>query len=115
MKLMSKMNCGIIYAVKWNKQNDLYKNIASFMSNYTATPIEYYTPAILENILVNAISDLLDHMEHPSVFWHEYWRYKQFPWEMTDFEAMCAVLNTISVKDDETYINGFRPMEENDF
>ena len=62
MNLMSKMSCGVIYAAKLNHQADLYKSIAHFMSKYTDTPIEYYTPKILEKILFNAVAELLNHL-----------------------------------------------------
>ena len=32
MEVMSEKSCGIIYAVKMNKENDRYKSIATFMS-----------------------------------------------------------------------------------
>ena len=113
MEVMSEKSCGIIYAVKMNKENDRYKSIATFMSKYTDTPINYYTPNILENILVDAISDLLNHMKYPSSFWHEYWSLKQEPWNMNDFEAICAALSTVAVMDGkDNYINGFIPIEE---
>lgn len=106
------MNCGIIYAVKLNLEGDRYKSIATFMSKYTDTPIQHYTNTILETILSNAIADLLEDLQHPSSFWFNYWRWKQYPWEMKDFEAICAALTEIAVKDKEgNYINGFKPLE----
>ena len=114
MKLMNKMNCGIIYAVKLNKENDKYKSIATFMSKYTNTPIEHYTTNILENILINAVSDLLNNMEYPSSFWHEYCSLKRDPWNMNDFDAICAAFSIIQVRNDTSYINGFIPIEEFD-
>ena len=110
---MDKMNCGIIYAVKLNLDGDRYKSIATFMSKYTDTPIEHYTNSILETILSNAIADLLENLKHPSSFWFSYWRWKQWPWEMNDFEAICAALSEVAVKDENgNYINGFMPMED---
>ena len=115
MKLMSKMNCGIIYAVKQNLFNDRFKSIAAFMNIYTDTPIDYYTPDILEHLLSNAIAELLENLEHPSSFWFEYRHWKKEPWNMSDFDAMCAALAAIPVKNNELYINGFRPIEEFEF
>lgn len=110
--MMDKMNCGVIYAVKMNVKGNYYESIASFMSKYTNTPVEYYTNAILETILSNAIADLLNNLIHPSAFWFEYWRLKQYPWEMNDFEAICAAMANIQVRDTNNYINGFQPIEE---
>ena len=39
-------------------------------------------------------------------------RYKQYPWDMNDFDAACAVLAEIRVKDGDNYINGFIPFEQ---
>lgn len=115
MKLMDKMNCGIIYAVKLNKENDRHKSIASFLSKYTDAPVEYYSNKMLENALARAIADLLNHMDYPSSFWHEYWHLKQDPWNMNDFDAMCAALAIVQVRNDKEYMNGFSPIEENEF
>lgn len=113
MKRLSKKNCGIIYAVKLNQEGDKYKSIATFMSKYTDTPIEYYTKAILETLLSHAIADLLDNLKYPSSFWFNYWRWKHFPWDMNDFDAICATLTEIAVKDENgNYINGFMPLED---
>ena len=112
MERMSKINCGIIYAVKQNKQEDKYKSIATFMSHYTDCPISYYTNNIITNLLSGAISDLLNHLEYPSAFWTEYWNWKQDPWSMNDFEAMCAGLYNVQVRKNGEYINGFRPFED---
>ena len=52
-------------------------------------------------------------MRYPSSFWHEYWSLKQEPWNMNDFEAICAALSTVAVMDGkDNYINGFIPIEE---
>lgn len=113
MKLMDKMNCGIIYAVKLNNCGDYYDSIAAFMSKYTDTPVKHYTKSILETILSRAIAELLENLNHPSSFWFEYWHFKQAPWNRTDFEAICAALSTIAVKDEDgNYINGFRSLDE---
>lgn len=114
MKLMDKMNCGVIYAVKMNIKGDHYDSIASFMSKYTDTPINCYTHSILETILSRAVAELLDNLEYPSSFWFEYWHFKQSPWNRTDFGAICAAMSTIQIKKDGKYINGFRPFEEFD-
>ena len=114
MELMSKMSCGIIYAAKMSK-DDAYTSISHFMSNYTNTPIEYYTHNIIENLLSSAISDLLNHMKYPSGFWSEYCHYKQYPWKMNDFYAMCAALSSVQVREGELYLNGFRPIEQFEF
>lgn len=112
MQLMDKMNCGVIYAVKMNIKGNYYDSIASFMSQYTDTPINHYTHPVLETILSRAIAELLENLEHPSSFWFEYWHFKQSPWSKTDFEAICAALSAIPVKNKNNYINGFRPFEE---
>jgi len=116
MALMEKINCGVIYAVKMNQAGNWYDSIASFMSKYTDTPITHYSHSMLETILSRAIADLLDNLKRPSSFWFEYWRCKKV-WDYSDFDAMCASLATVQVKDLQSdgayiYINGFRPFEE---
>lgn len=112
MKKMNKMSCGIIYAAKLNKQENIERSIAHFLSKYTDTPFEYYNTQIITRALINAISDLLNNMEYPAGFWNEYWRWKQGPWNMNDLEAMCAALNNVQVRTDSRYINGFCSIEE---
>ena len=113
MNLMDKMNCGVIYAVKLNPKGDHYQSIAAFMSKYTDTPIDHYNKSIITTRLVCALADLIENMEHPCGIWFEFWHYRQDPWSMDDFNAMCASLATVAVKDENgNYINGFRPIEE---
>ena len=113
MKLMDKMNCGVIYAVKLNPKGDRYESIASFMSKYTDTPIEHYNKSILETRLICAIANLIENMEHPCEVWFEYQHMLHEPWSMSNFDAMCAAMSTVAVKDENgNYINGFRPIEE---
>lgn len=114
MKLMEKINCGVIYAAKMNQKGDHYQSIASFMSKYTDTPIEHYTKQIITTRLICALGDLMEHMDHPCGVWFEFWHMRQSPWHTDDdFEAMCGALATIAVKDKNgRYINGFRPFEE---
>lgn len=113
MRLMEKMNCGVIYAVKLNYSGNWYDSIASFMSKYTDTPVGHYSHAILETRLICALADLMDNMTNPSSLWYEYWHFKRYPWSKSDFDAMCSSLSTVAVKDEfGNYINGFRPREE---
>ena len=109
--MMDKMNCGIIYAIKLNPAGNWYDSIASFMSKYTDTPITHYSHPILETILSNAIADLLNNLKYPSSFWYEYWRCKKI-WGYSDFDAICATMANIQVKENNDYINGFQPIEE---
>ena len=110
---MDRMSCGVIYAIKLNPEGDRYKSIATFMSKYTDTPIEYYTNKLLETALSYAVADLLDNLKYPSSFWFKYWQWKQYPWNMNDFDAICAALAETAVKDENgNYINGFMSLED---
>ena len=112
-KLMAKQNCGIIYAIKRCKYETIERSIAEYMSQYTGTPVEYYTKFVLYKILVNAIADLLNTMDNPGSFWYEYQHWKIGLIKYDDFKAICAALATVQVRDDnDNYINGFRPVEE---
>lgn len=113
MCMMSKMSCGVLYAVKQCKEMSNEEAIAWFMSKYTDTPKIYYTSYQIQNIFFSAIGELLDCLEFPSFFWYTFTRYKQYPWDMNDFEAACSVLSEIRVKDGGgNYINGFLPFEQ---
>lgn len=115
--MLEKKSIGVIYAVKNAFGDEKEKAIASFMSKYTDTPIEFYTPYHIHTILISAVVDLLNHMKYPGSFFANYSRYKEYPWNMSDFEAICAAINEVPVrkKNPQTdlyeYINGFWEME----
>lgn len=44
INMMDKMYVGVIYAAKLNKRYNYVKSISDFMSKYTGTPAEQYTP-----------------------------------------------------------------------
>lgn len=119
--MLQKMSIGVIYAVKngYDKE-EKEKAIASFMSKYTDTPIEFYTSNHIQNILIQTVIDLLNNMKYPGSFFANYQRYKEYPWNMDDFNSMCAALSEVQVrnKNPETdlyeYINGFWDIGETD-
>jgi len=112
MAVMSKMNCGVLYSIKLKGELTSQTAITNFMSKYTDTPYEYYNSYMIEQIVSNAIAELLDHVKHPSFIWHEYQERLHFPWNMNSFDAMCSILCEVQVKENDEYINGFRPIEE---
>lgn len=117
--LMSKKTVGIIYAIKRGNSSRL-QNVISFMSQFTNTPPEHYNIENLTIIVKQAFMELLDHVEHPSALFSEFFRYEQAPWKMSDFDAMCAAIDETQVKrlnydtNEYEYINGFRKVEEYD-
>ena len=115
---MDKMTCGIIYTVK-NKGYSR-EEIAKFMHYYTDTPIEYYSDAIIDNLMERTLVEATRSNKNPASIINEYFYWRRKPWCYSDFEAICAALCTIQVKETnpETgeleYINGFRPIENFD-
>lgn len=113
---ISRMNCGVIYAIKQNREGDYAKSVIQFMSKYTDTPIEYYSDKAVESIVINAVAEMMEKMEHSSVYFCSYMRWQDYPWNMSCFEALCAALSEVMVYDtkNKKYVNGFRPLEEYD-
>lgn len=112
---MEKMYVGVLYAVKQNKQHNRMNSIIHFMSNYTGTPKEQYTVTMIERILYNSVAAMLNEMEYPGGYFLSFMQWKEYPWNYSDFEAMCAALAEVPVKTKTgEYINGFIPLEEFD-
>lgn len=109
---MDKMYAGVLYAVKQNHQHDYMSSIVHFMSKYTGTPKEYYTAPMIQRILIQSIAAMLNEMEYPSGYFVSFMQWKEYPWNYSDFEAMCAALTEVPVKAKTgEYINGFIPLE----
>jgi hypothetical protein len=121
-KLLSERSVGIIYAIKVRHCNSYREEVANFMSKYTNTPVEYYHRWMLDRIIVNTFSELLDYVEHPSSVFRDYytWAY-QSPLNYDNFDAMCAALSNVQVKEKDAatgeyeYINGFWDFNINNF
>jgi hypothetical protein len=116
---MNKSTVGAIYAIKNGEGNSYKERLAKFMSSYTDTPIEYYNDDNLSSIMSSIFAKLLDHVEYPSTVFIEYYRWKQYPWNYNDFDAMCAAMSSVQVKrlnkvtNQYEYINGFWDIEKN--
>lgn len=122
-KLLSEMSIGIIYAVKVGRGDTYREKVANFMSKYTNTPVEHYNRWVLDRIMVNVFSELLDCVEHPSSVFRDYytWAY-QSSFAYDNFDAMCAALSNVPVREKEDkdteeykYINGFWDFNINNF
>ena len=109
---MDKMYQGIIYTIK--REGHSREAIADFMHNFTDTPKEYYTNYIINQLLEQTMSAAVRENQYPSSILYEYFNWKHEPWNYDEFNAMCAALSSIQVreKDAETgkynYINGFK-------
>ena len=115
---MDKMYVGVIYAAKANRRYNHFKSIADFMSDYTGTPVECYTPVTIKRIVVKAFGQLLNEIKNPGALFESYMRWKEYPWDLNDLEAMCAALSEVQVREpinsEKTqykYINGFCEVE----
>lgn len=112
---MDKMTSGIIYTIK--QKGCSREEVAKFMHYYTDTPIDYYTDEIIDNLMERTITEAIRYNEKPASIIYEYFYWRREPWCYSDFEAICAALSSIQVKEinpktgDLEYINGFRPIE----
>lgn len=118
---MSKRTIGAIYSIKQNEGATNYEKLAKFMSKYTDTPIEHYNSNNLTTIMSQVFAELFDYVKYPSGLFFEYFRWKQAPWNYSDFDAMCAALSTVQVRekdgftDEYKYINGFWEFDVSDY
>lgn len=117
--MMDKMYVGVIYAAKLNKRYNYVKSISDFMSKYTGTPVEQYTPDLIKQILTQTFGALLNEVAHPGNLFQSYMKWKEYPWGLNDIEAMCATFAEVPVRKplnkertQYEYINGFCEMEE---
>lgn len=112
---MDKIYMGIIYTIK--QKGYSYDEIAKFLHQFTDTPIEYYTPEILTTILQNTMLAAIQDNEHPVSIVRNYFDCKHYPWNYTEWQAMCAAVGAIEVRhknlitNEYEFINGFKPME----
>ena len=122
---MEKRTAEIIMICKGNHDygEDLsYKQaISAFLSDHCLCPIDYYTEAMINNIILQAAFDYVDSFkEHrPSSFL----RYVKETYDLHHnplvenikridiYEAICIAFEMAQVKDENGYINGFT--EEN--
>ena len=115
---MNKMFSGIIYVIK--KYGHSREEVAKFMHYYTDTPIEYYTDAIIDNLMERTIVEAIRDNERPATIANDYFYWRSGLWHYSNFDAICAALCAIQVKETnpETgeleYINGFQPIEKFD-
>ena len=116
MNCIDKMYQGIIWIIK----NKGYSReaIIDFMHEYTNTPKEYYTDYIFSQIMEQTMIEAVRYALYPSSIISDYFCWKKDPWNYNEFEAICAALGNIKVreKDIETgdyyYINGFSEVME---
>jgi len=117
---MDKMTSGIIYVIK--EYGHSREEVAKFMHYYTDTPIEYYTNAIIDNLMERTIVEAIRDNERPASIANDYFYWRHEPWNYSNFDAICAALTNIQVRrvnfdtGKNEYINGFWPREDfNDY
>lgn len=111
--IMDEMSIGIIYTIKHNATN--YRiMIVHFLSNYTLTPPEHYTKAVINRILKNVFYDAVQHNEHPQSLVRDYFESK----ESREEDRIASALSLMQVKEknkesgEYEYINGFKEFDE---
>ena len=113
---MDKMTSGIIYVIK--RYGHSREEVAKFMHYYTDTPIEYYTDAIIDNLMERTIVEAIRDNEQPATVANDYFYWSREPWHYSNFDAICAALTNIQVRrinfdtGKYEYINGFWPQED---
>lgn len=99
-------------------KKDLYPEIQEapdrirvYMSKTCNCPIEYYTDAVLNRILLDAMCDYLDSCDRPSAFIRQMADVVAVPQdrELTFMDRVCTSFLLVRVMKDGEYINGFRP------
>ena len=116
MMCIDKMYQGIIRTIK----NKGYSReaIVDFMHKYTDAPKECYTDYIINQIVEQTMIEIVRYNYYPSSILSEYFSWMKAPWNYSHFEAMCAAISAVQVreKDIETgdyyYINGFSEVME---
>lgn len=108
---MDKMYQGIIYTVKHCGHSR--EAIIDFLHRYTSTPKEYYTNSIIDRIMEQTMLEAVRYNLNPVSILFEYFSWMKDPWNYSHFDAMCAALGSIQVRerikdtDNYSYINGF--------
>lgn len=115
---MDKMTSGIIYTIK--QKGYSHEEVAKFMHYYTDTPVEYYTDEMIDHLMEKILIEATRYNEKPASIISEYFYWRHSPWNYSDFEAICAALSNIQVRQEDfetgelKYINGFWPIEDFD-
>ena len=113
---MDKMYQGIIWIIKHYGHSR--EAIINFLHRYTCTPKEYYTNGIIDQIMEHTMLEAVRYNLNPVSILFEYFSWMKDPWNYSHFEAMCAALGSIQVRerikdtDDYSYINGFTSVIE---
>jgi len=113
---LDKMYQGIIWIIK-NKGKSR-EAIIDFMHNYTDAPKEYYTDVIINHILEQTMIEATRENTYPASILSQYFYCMKEPWNYSHFEAMCAALEILQVREkdaktgDYHYINGFSEVME---
>ena len=113
--MLDKLNIGIIYTIK--AATEPKKEIIDYLCKETWSAREVYTDKILLECLRNAWGDLLDHVKYPSSLMREYYHVCEYPWNMSELEALISCLGSVQVREKDShgiyrYINGFYDLEE---
>lgn len=113
---MEKMYQGIIWTVKHYEHSR--EAIIDFLHKYTSTPKEYYTNNIIDRIMEQTMLEVIRYNLNPVSILFEYFSWMKDPWNYSHFEAMCAAIGGVQVREKDTetgdyhYINGFSEVME---
>ena len=110
---MEERTMGIIYAIK-KSEYSAREAVRDFMSQWSGTPPEHYTPALLDDLICYSLCDCLNDNEHPSAVMHDYFHFLKEPWNLSAAEAAILTIQNIQIRrfnyetEQYDYINGFK-------
>lgn len=108
---MTDLSLGFIYAIKEDKQEDLWASAIEFLSSYSGADPQWYTDEKLDRIALQVFVDFLDTADYPSATVIKYFDGKRM-WHWGDTEAMLNALRLSTVRNSAgNYVNGFRDMK----
>lgn len=112
---MDNMTIGFIYAMKQMpyRTKILYDEAIAYMSDVTATPIEYYNAGIMQRIARNMFEDYIRTCDSPG---YEVWNLFNYLEKYDLTNAILYALMSAQVRDQDgngyKYINGFRDFDK---
>ena len=109
---MTKRTCNIIRACKGNlypKITNKIDRVRAYMSEECICPLDVYTDALMEFIMVEAMYDYIDSCDKPSIFLRQMRETKEaLIRDLTLTERICIAFSLVQVRDDNgDYVNGF--------
>ena len=117
--MLDDLTIGIILTCKHGYKNNEYKDaIKEFLSDYTLTPIKYYTESALRFILIHCFEDYIENVKSPRWIINEFFGFKYGIDPMDDTDAIIGCFRGAQVREYSdpvlkklTYVNGFHDFE----